>query len=763
VLRLLLLTLSVSLFAQIDPRLLTARWPAFWITHPEKGGVEFSVVHFRKQVDLQEIPKELLVHVSADNRYRLFVNGKFVVEGPPGDDLRHWRFDTLDLAPYLQRGKNLIAAMVWQGGFYRPMWQQTYRLGFVMQANDKAFDLINSDQSWRTWHNPAFSAIEYEQVDSRFGYRYYVAGPGERFDAAKHRSGWERAEFDDSQWVPVKRLPQASPANVEGHTPYFLTPRSVPFLNSRYRKFAPLALPVNLIAGQKKKQILDLGELSIGHMKMNWQGGKGSKIQLRYAEALQLPDKTKGNRDEVEGKSAIGPWDEVIADGKAHEFQSLTPRSARFVELTVEVGEEPLEITDLHFEELTYPVEWAATFQSDNEDLNRLWRVGQRTLALVAQETFVSDLGWERLQYVGDTMIQALAWMQMSRDDRLVKLALEQFDYSRGPEGITQSRYPANLEQWTPIYALSWMNMVADYAWYRDDLALTGRLLPGMESVVGWFRRQMNQDGLLSGLPGLDFVDHSYSERRKEILAEAPRQSMTVHNLYYIWTLQRAAKVAESLQRPDLASFWMAEANRVKALIQRLTWDTEKKLYSDSPAKKLFSQQVQILAVLSGLVEGAAAQDLLRRTLNDSTLVPVELYFRYYLGRAMKVAGLGDQYLNQLEPWHRMIQQNMSTFGETDRNPRSECHPWSTSPNFELMATVAGIEPASRGFRTVDIAPALGALKSVNIVYPHPRGSIRLKVDADGRGSVDLPAGVTGTFRWKGRAVALNSGLNSLR
>ncbi|MFW6371139.1 MAG: alpha-L-rhamnosidase, partial [Bacteroidota bacterium] len=49
-------------------------WSAAWITNPDIYLSEFAVIHFRKSFDLYKKPESFIVHVSADNRYRLFVN-----------------------------------------------------------------------------------------------------------------------------------------------------------------------------------------------------------------------------------------------------------------------------------------------------------------------------------------------------------------------------------------------------------------------------------------------------------------------------------------------------------------------------------------------------------------------------------------------------------------------------------------------------------------------------------------------------------------
>ena len=89
-----------------------------------------------------------MVHVSADNRFILFVNGHRVGEGPARSDLHHWNYETFDLAPFLAAGQNVIAATVWEFGIYAPLAQFTDRLAFLMEGDSKAESLVNTDKSW---------------------------------------------------------------------------------------------------------------------------------------------------------------------------------------------------------------------------------------------------------------------------------------------------------------------------------------------------------------------------------------------------------------------------------------------------------------------------------------------------------------------------------------------------------------------------------------------------------------------------------------
>src|SRR5882757_5215298 len=105
------------LFAQTlvtpDARWTSKLWDAHWIA-PQANAT--AVVYFRKSFTLAEKPSRFIIHISGDSRYRLFINGQYAGEGPQISDLRHYRFESLDISDLLIAGKNTAAIQVWNLG-----------------------------------------------------------------------------------------------------------------------------------------------------------------------------------------------------------------------------------------------------------------------------------------------------------------------------------------------------------------------------------------------------------------------------------------------------------------------------------------------------------------------------------------------------------------------------------------------------------------------------------------------------------------------
>src|SRR4029434_10157035 len=101
----------------------------------------------------------------------------------------------------------------------------------------------------------------------------------------------------------------------------------------------------------------------------------------------------------------------------------------------------------------------------------------------------------------------ALITYTVSGDDRLARQAIEAFNDSRVPDGMTQSRYPSSLVQMIPTFSLMWVGMVHDFWMYRGDVGLVHGQIAGTRTALDWFLRRQRADGLLREISWWPFVD----------------------------------------------------------------------------------------------------------------------------------------------------------------------------------------------------------------------------------------------------------------
>ncbi len=767
--------------AATNPDLLTKRWPAHWIAPPDVSLRDYGVYHFRRTIDLPAVPGSFVIHVSADNRYQLFVNGQLVSLGPARGDVNHWNFETVDIAPYLKPGSNTLAAAVWNFASHAPLAQMSYQTGFIVQGNSAAEAIVNTGDVWRVLPNPAYTPVAWGPVAKFENWWYFVVGPSDDVDAARYPWGWQLGGYDDKTWLKPRVLSQGKVDGVSGDVHWNLTPRTIPVLESRWQRFRTVrrqsdGIPeatglltgksdVTIPSGTTVSLLLDQGELTTAYPRLTVSGGRDGLVQVSYAEALFDANNKKGNRNDVEDKTLLGYYDRFRPDGGSQrEFMPLWYRTFRYVRLDVQTGAQPLVIHRFDSRFTGYPFEEKAGFASSDSSLAEIWNVGWRTARLCANETYMDCPYYEQLQYIGDTRIQALVSLYVAGDDRLMRNAITQFNQSRIPEGITQSRYPSELVQLTPTFSLAWVLMVHDYWMHRPDDAFVRQFLPGIRGVFDWFETKITAKGMVRPLPYMDFIDSKYPLDR--IAAAGGQEGMAVNTLFMAHALDRAAPLFERFGKPGEAAYYRQLSERLKKATRRHCYDAKRQLFSDTPGKRFFSQHATVMAVLADAIPANQQPALLERALSDTSLIPSETFFQFYNAQALQKTGLADRYIPGLKPWRNMLAQGLTTFAEWEMNPRSDCHAWSASPNYHLLSLVAGIMPASPGFKTVRIQPALGSLTRLECAMPHPNGNIALSLRRNGKagitGEITLPPGLTGTFVWNGKSTALKPGINNI-
>ncbi len=790
----LLLLASVAFPAQIgaqsnpSPDPPTREWHASWVTHPTAPLRDPVVLHFRHTLKLAAVPASYVVRVSADNRFVLFVNGHRVGDGPARGDLPHWRYEVYDLAPLLRPGENLIAATVWNFGVYAPIAQMSDRTAFLLESEAKGAESISTPGGWLVEEEPGRTLLARSTVTLQ---EYFASGPGEQLDAAHYDWNWDDPAASGPAWVPVGDPLRDSifqgqntghSAEIMGDNAWDLVPDRLPHM-----EFAPTSAgepvradtpdlrsfpssQVAIPAGSHVHILLDRKTLTTAYPELTVSGGKGADIKLTYSEALYDKEGHKGDRNDVDDRIARGLSDRFLPDGGQHRtFEPLWWRTWRYLDLDIQTASEPLQLESLTASFTAYPFVERATFQSPDPDLAKIWEISWRTARLDAHETYMDTPYYEQLQYVGDTRIQALISYAVTNDDRLALQALHAFDESRVPDGITHSRYPSSLSQFIPTFSLLYIGMVHDYWMYRPDPAPARALLPGTRTVLDWFARYEQPDGLLHELPWWSFIDWVSAGKIPTYSASAESCATT---LEYLGALGEAADLEKALGDPVFASRYLARAAHIRQGLYSKCWNAGRGLIADNPDQKDFSQQSNILAVLYDVIPKERQKQVLDRMLAlnpgdipaDGTL-SASYYFRFYLARAIEHTGMANEYLRSLDPWRKLLPLHFSTWPEIPGNTRSDSHAWTSHPIYDLLTLVAGIEPASPGFRTVRIAPHLGTLPSLTATYPHPDGDIKVDYRVKGAGldaTVTLPAKLTGTFVFGGKSTPLKPGVNTI-
>jgi len=587
-----------------------------------------------------------------------------------------------------------------------------------VHGHDLVARAADSDASWQVERE---TGVETVQPRLR---GYYASEPGERLDASMYDWSANEAATGNKSWVAAitlgrgARRGETDPPNNWQLVSDPLPPmemRQVP--TGRIVRASGINLPTDdpekvfIVESRSRVSILiDSGQLMTGYPVLETEGGRGAMVQLTYAEALVDERGEKGNRNDISGKHIVGVHDEFLPGCTRCQFMPLAWRTWRYLQLDIETAGQALHIDSLHSWFTAYPFVETSSFQSEDSSLTSIWQTGWRTARLDAHDTYMDTPYWERLQYVGDTRIQALISYTVADDDRLARQAIQAFNDSRIPEGLTTSRYPSSLTQIIPTFSLLWIGMVHDFWLYRGDGDFVRAQLPGIRTVAGWYLARQRPDGMLDRLPWWPFVDWGRDFSFGMPPSEANGGSSVV-TLQFIEALGYASHMEDALGDEFHAAEYRAAAKRAADAVWKLCWNQQYGLLADTPAQRHYSQHANILGVWLDVIPENEQGDVLRKVLSVSDvgfrasgpLPPIttaSYYFRFYLARALEHAGLGDLYLQLLGPWKSMLARGLTTWAESPEPTRSDSHAWSAHPNYDLLTIVAGVHPKSPGFRS---------------------------------------------------------------
>jgi hypothetical protein len=732
------------------------------------------------------------VHVTADERYELWLDGQRIGRGPERGDVENWFFESYDLS--LTPGGHIVVARVWNLGELAPLAQVSLAPGFFLWADPPYGEVLGTGIA--EWQAKRLGGYDFE-APARQGRSPWFAGPGQISDAGA--ADWDVESGAGEGWGPVQARIEDALAPLGIMPAHMLTPAPLPAQLSalrpagKVRHAGPgdwkdpqavvvLAGPSDgqavaewqdlvdgcaslLVPGATRQQvILDLDDYVCAYPRLLVSGGRDSRITVCWAEALyeDLDTRSKGQRDGVKGRTFVGTSRDVFlpdgADGR--RFESLWWRAGRYIQLLVETGEDPLTIEKFGLEETRYPLEMESELSMGDSRFDGFLPIAVRGLQMCAHETYMDCPYYEQMMYVGDTRLEALTTYAITSDDRLPRKALRMFDSSRRSSGLVQARYPSHDIQYIPPFALWWVAMVHDFASWRDDPAFVASLLPGVRAVMDGFLSRRSSDGMLPAPAGWNIFDW-VEDWPAGVPPDGAEGVSGMLNWQLVYALGLAAELEQWAGELELATRFKRYRAALARIITPLFWQDERGLFSDDVRGEHFSEHTQCMALLSGVVPDEKRERIAAGLVRDPLLVRTTIYFTHYLFETYRLLGLDQPLFKRLGLWFDLPAQGFKTTPEAPEPSRSDCHAWGAHPLFHCFATLVGIRPHGVGFRSVEIEPLLGPLEHVSGAMVHPQGAIEVEMHRDQRhlqGTVALPDGVNGTLRWRGAEATLAPG-----
>lgn len=767
------------------PWISRAAWPFAWISGsdapPTVGAYRLRFTLARRQ--------RLSLVVTADERYRLLLDGVHLRSGPELGSRWRWQADAIEVE--LDAGEHQLLAIVWSVGAQDGDFATDGIChGFALGVDGPENALLATGTAPWEWH----ALPGYTLRKSRLAH-WTVPDLERRAEAMDWAvecgggEGWSKprtvslvhhvadVEAHPARLVEVGALPpmlhrpwtratvrhaQELPAGADLRT--LPLGEDDPAWHAAATRLLAGEAPLEVPPGRTVRLVIDCGDYLTAWPELS-AGGAGARVSLEWMEALarkpvQQANIDKGRRNEIDGRFVGGLSDIMHCDGEVRAWRPLYWRAGRFAILTVTAGAQAARVASLALIEDRYPLEQESRLEVGDAGLMRALPLCLRTIQCNAHDQFSDTPYYERMQYLGDARIDCLNAYVLTRDRRLVEKALRMADAQRLPDGLTVSRAPTRNLQVIPPFSLFYIGMVRDHLWWHGAQDLVASLMPGVRGILDCFLSHRVADGTLGRVPGWNFCDWTSCFPNGEPPGTAEGSGPA--NLQLLIALQWAEELETALGERELAARWRRLRRGLATAVAKAFWDKRSGRWSDDRLHLSHSQHAQALAVLSEAlpaklrVAAAAALDA------DPFAAPASLYFTHYLIEAWAWAGHDGRIRDALGFWAKLPEQGFCTMPEAPEPSRSDCHAWCSHPLFHVAATLAGIRPDAPGFARVRISPCLGAIPSVRVKIPHPGGgwiAVELKARNGAlRGDITLPPGISGSLHWHGTTRRLRPG-----
>ncbi|PVH74596.1 glycoside hydrolase family 78 protein [Cadophora sp. DSE1049] len=749
-------------------------WNPEWKESPNEDSAG-GFVHFRKEIDLDNCPSQaIFINITADTRYKLYVNSQFVHNGPVKGDSQVWYYDELDIQPYLKAGRNIIAVRVLRlyhgtrfGTSFPRMPQGGLRIQHSRDLNDPPIKFsIETNDSWQTAVDISSSLpiIEddmflhiFEEVDRRNDsmLRWISAKPHKIFTAFGLLSSWRLsprqipfASFRPASFCAIHNVQSSSDSVGENDWGACLL-SNIRSNNS----------PIRLAAGTTHHIELEVSHHLTAFLSFHFgqPQSPGAEFKITYSECYEdIPDnpqfRQKVDRRDT-SKQLLGPYDTFKFGARECKPENLSPtyheagedmmifepfhfRTFRFIALDIKVpSNSDLIFHGIQITRTNYPLNILAQFSPTGKDksipVKRMWETSILTLENCMHDCYEDCPFYEQLQYAMDTRSSALFTFYLSGDDRLARQAITQIRNSFQPSiGLTASRAPCEHLQVIPNFSLFWVCMVADHFLHYGDTTFTSQFLPICDGVLDSFRRRLDPEMRLVRSYETDdfwdFVDWTEAWKPRGIPPAGKRTGFqTFSSSLYAYTLRQIAPVLEHNGRKGVAEEYKQRAIEIAASIRQHCFDGE--YFTDGLAKSApnseCSQHNQVWAILSCAVTGDDARNLLLKTLLRKDLTTPSIAMSFYTLRALSLVG-GDLYDSHFHdfwnPWIEQLSNNVTTWVEDNVSQRSECHAWGSAPIYEFTAEVVGLKPLEPGWRSISFKPRLSLFETMDSKVPIP-------------------------------------------
>lgn len=662
-------------------------WKARWIGKQECRSEANSWLAFKKEVNVSEVPDEMVARIAADSKYWLWINDSLAVfEGglKRGPSLGDTYYDEIDIAPYLRKGENCLSVLVWHFGRNGFSHADSGVAGLLFEAKAPGFEIL-SDKTWDATVYKAYGTAGEPEAN------YRLPESNLSFDARKDITNWRSPS--------APRLGRAMELPVIVGEPPFgtLVKRPIPM----WKCTGLMDYPEVRRSGDTLVCSLPYNAQITPYLKVKAPAGRTIKMQTdHYKVALA---KTQCL------------WGEYITRDGVQEYESLGWLNG---DKMMYIVPSDVEVIDVKYRETGYDTEITGTFECDDPFLNEYWRKAVRTLYVCMRDTYMDCPDRERAQWWGDEVNElGMAFYSLSPSSwKLAEKGIYELMNWQRIDGVLSSPVPAmNYSAELPsqmLAALGWYGFYTQY-FYSDNNAFVPVVYDRMKKYLHkvW---KLDEDGL----PIYRTGDWDWPD------ADSPVDKYALMPCLYYLALKSELEFARMLGRAEDVAMIESVMARLKDSYNRLYWTGNG--YRSPSYKDRTDDRPQAMAVLSGIASEEKYQvisEILKTTDMAST------YMEKYMVEALFVTGQSSAALDRMKRRMATIMDDRSsTLYEHWNWTNSSNHAWSGANIILLCQKVCGVAPLTPGFKTFSVRPQMGWLKRASTSFETKYGTIRVSL-----------------------------------
>ena len=685
----------------------TTTWRAKRIAPAQSQNESNSWINFRKDTDLETVPQTAVAKIATDSKYWLWVNGDMVVyEGSlkRGPNRQDTYYDEVEIAPYLQQGKNTIAVLTWYFGKDGFSHNSSGQAGLVFECD--AIGLV-SDDTWLGKLNKAFETTVNENPN------YRLPESNIRFNAQVDNFDWVMPDVSFKGFSRVNVLGEAESAPWNK-----LWLRPIP----QWKNFG-----IRLYENHDIIPAGGTGEWIECRLPYNCHAHPVLDIEAPAGLVIRM----QTDNFDYMGLDVASVRAEYITSEGRQQYESPGWMNGHVMKYLIPEG---VKIHSLAYRETGYDCEFTGYFNSDDPFFNKLWQMAARTLYVTMRDTYMDCPDRERAQWWGDVVNESgEAFYALSPSSAAItkKGMLELINWQRD-DGTLYSPVPeGNWNRELPGQMLASIGYYGFWNYYMNtgDKETIEKVYDGVKRYLDVWK--LTHDGILQHREGGWYWGDWGVEIDKQLL----------FNAWYYLALKGYLNMSELLEREGEAKRTRQEMKAFKEAFNKMFWDGNG--YRTSAYEGKYDDRAQALAVVGGLADKEKYKPLLDIFKTSYLASP---YMEKYVLEALFMMGEAESGLKRMKDrYYRMVEESpYTTLYENFGPPKGEeyngpagfgtnNHAWSGGGLTILSQYVCGLEPLQGAWKSFKVKPRPGNLLFVETGNETVAGRIEVKVSQSKR------------------------------